>query len=329
MKAIYLSNNLSDFKRVYSEDIKKQIAQLFEIEDCCFNKDTLINSIEVEIIFSTWGMPSYTHEEIKKIFPKLKAIFYSAGSVQYFAKPFLNLGIRVFSSWHANAVPVIEYAVSQILLATKGFFLLSNMCKKSYLDAKNIMNNFKGNYNSKIGILGYGAIAKGVINELLKHKLDIYVYAPDITKEDADKLGINKVDNLTYIFKNCDVISNHIANLPSTFNIINKDIINLLDNYQTFINTGRCQQVDEKALLNKLKDNPLLSAVLDVTYPEPPKQDSDYFKLDNLFITPHIAGSSGNEVIRMAEYMLLEAKRYLNKENCLYEVTLKMLERMA
>ena len=69
--------------------------------------------------------------------------------------------------------------------------------------------------------------------------------------------------------------------------------------------------------------------MLDVTFPEPPEKDHPFYHLPNCFLTPHIAGSSGDEVGRMAEYMVEEFQRYLQKEPCLYEVTEKMLETMA
>lgn len=331
MRAIYLTEQEDNYKRVYDQDVKDKIAKLFDIKDICYNKSKLNTTDfkDVEYIFSTWGMSVFNEEEIKAIFPSLKCVFYSAGTVQYFARPFLNLGIKVFSAWQANAVPVIEYATSQILLATKGYFHLSAYAKIDYIKAHEIMNTFPGNYHTKIGILGYGAIAKGVVKELLKHNEDIYIYAPNITHEEAKQLGVHKVDTLEEIFDNCIVISNHIANLPTTLNIIHKGLIDRLKDKQTFINTGRGQQVDEKALLIKCQNNPNICAVLDVTYPEPPKQDTLYFKLPNVTVTPHIAGSSGNEVVRMANYMYEEAKRYLNKEKNLYEVSLKMLEAMA
>lgn len=331
MKAIYLTEEKWQYERVYDQRVKDNISKLFEIKDVCYSKINLNTTDfkDVEVIFSTWGMSVLSEEEIKSIFPSLKCVFYAAGTVQYFARPFLNLGIKVFSAWQANAVPVIEYATSQILLATKGFFQLSVHARTDYQKAHEIMNIFPGNYHTKIGILGYGAIAKGVVKELLKHNEDIYVYAPNISEEEAKQLGVHKAKTLEEIFDNCTVISNHIANLPTTLGMINKDLINRLKDNQTFINTGRGQQVDEKALLEKCKNNPKICAVLDVTYPEPPLQDSLYFKLPNVTVTPHIAGSSGNEVVRMADYMYQEAKRYLNKEKNLYEVTLKMLETMA
>jgi phosphoglycerate dehydrogenase-like enzyme len=96
-----------------------------------------------------------------------------------------------------------------------------------------------------------------------------------------------------------------------------------------FINTGRGAQVIEEDLVRILRERPDLTALLDVTYPEPPVCDHPFYTLPNCLLTPHIAGSAGDEVARMGEYMLDEYKAYLNGEACKYEVSMKMLETMA
>ena len=78
---------------------------------------------EVAYIFSTWSMPAFSEEEIRACFPRLKGVFYGAGSVQSFARPFLNCGVEVFSAWAANAIPVAETALSLILLANTGYHM--------------------------------------------------------------------------------------------------------------------------------------------------------------------------------------------------------------
>lgn len=77
---------------------------------------------DTRYLFSTWGMPTFTVEEIRRCLPSLQAVFYAAGSVRGFADSFLDAGVAVFSARAANAVPVAEYTVAQILLANKGFF---------------------------------------------------------------------------------------------------------------------------------------------------------------------------------------------------------------
>ena len=72
-----------------------------------------------------------------------------------------------------------------------------------------------------------------------------------------------------------------------------------------------------------------MTAVLDVTDPEPPAADSPLYTLPNVFLTPHIAGSSGDEVARMGTYMAEEFLRMEIGEECLYEVSAAMLATMA
>ena len=95
------------------------------------------------------------------------------------------------------------------------------------------------------------------------------------------------------------------------------------------INTGRGAQVVEEDLVRVLRERSDLTALLDVTYPEPPADDHPFYTLPNCLLTPHIAGSAGDELARMGEYMLGECKDYLDGEPCKYEVSMKMLETMA
>ena len=97
----------------------------------------------------------------------------------------------------------------------------------------------------------------------------------------------------------------------------------------TFLNTGRGAQVVEADLVRALREAPDRTAVLDVTFPEPPAADSPLNALPNVFLTPHIAGSKGREVERMGAYMAEECARWLSGAPTPYEVTLPMLETMA
>lgn len=328
-KAILFSEDAASVKRVYREAVSK-LKQLYEISDKAYCKADLgkIDFSDVQYVFSTWGMPEISEEEIKRYFPSVKALFYAAGSVQIFARQFINCGIKVFSAWQANAIPVVEYAVSQILLANKGYFQLAWRTKEDYGNAREFAARYKGNYGAAIGILGDGAIGSKVIEKLLQYNLRIYVYSVTMSKARAERLGV-RLASLKEIFSECDVISNHLADNAQTKGIICRELIDGLKDYSTFINTGRGAQVDENALIEKLSENDTITAVLDVTFPEPPQKDSLLYRLPNVVLTPHIAGSSGNEVCRMAEYMVEESKRFANGEPTRFEVTSDMLKTMA
>ena len=88
-------------------------------------------------------------------------------------------------------------------------------------------------------------------------------------------------------------------------------------------------QVVEADMIRALQEEPGRSAVLDVTFPEPPEDDSPLWTMRNVYLTPHIAGSLGQEIERMGEYMAEEAARVSAGEPVRWEVSEKMLATMA
>lgn len=339
-KAVFFCKDKGSVDRVY--DSNAEIMRKLE-NDLEFPETGIINPDNIEqfkdftnecrYIFSTWGMPDLNESDIKKYFKKCEVIFYGAGSVQYFARNYLKSGIKITSAWVANGIPVAEYAVSQMLLACKGYYKLIGRIKKpeDWWNLNRINGgNYKGNYNTKIGILGAGTIGKRVISYLQKLgiKTEILVYDPYLSDENAENMNVKKA-SLEEIFKTCNVISNHVANLPATVGMINKNHFDLMQDHSTFINTGRGAQIVESDMINALKNNKTLTALLDVTEPEPPETGSELYNLENVILTPHIAGVIGNELHRLSDFMYGEYKLYESEKKLNYEVTLDMLEYMA
>ncbi len=328
MEAVFLGENRERFLSVYKNAIK-DISALVPTDNEIYAKSDILSAPckfkDIKYIFSTWGMPQFSEEEISEIFPSLKCVFYSAGSVQHFAKPFINKSVKVFSAWAANAVPVGEFTVSEIILANKGFFRLA---PRYSAGEKVSSEDVKGNFGATVGIIGAGMIGKLVINMLKAYDLKIKVFDPFLTDNAANELGVKKCE-LKELFETCTVVSNHLANNKETENIIGKSLLLKMPENAVFINTGRGAQVVEKDLCEALKERPDITAVLDVTVCEPPEKTSEFYALKNCILTPHIAGSLGDECQRMSEYMLNEFKGYLENKPLKYEVTAKMLETMA
>ncbi|MFK7692058.1 hydroxyacid dehydrogenase [Paenibacillus sp. HJGM_3] len=284
---------------------------------------------DVEVAFSTWGISKFTEEELQRYFPNLKIVLYGAGSVQYFARPFLARDIIVVSSWAANAIPVAEFTVATIVLANKGFFETGRQYKKNgHKQAIASRSHYRGNYGLTVGLLGAGMIGKKVIEMLKAYNIRVKVFDPFLPDAKAAELGVEKSDLLD-IFSTCDTISNHLANLPETQGILHKEHFDRMKPYATFINTGRGAQVVEADLIQALKDEPGRVALLDVTFPEPVEADSEFLPLENVILTPHIAGSMNDEVARMGAFAAEEFERYLKGEPLRYQVTLEMLATMA
>ena len=333
MKDVFLCNEKNNPSRIFSEESRKELNTLTGLTDEVYSRDDVLQNkalfSDTLFIFSTWGMPVFTKEEIKEIFPSLKCIFYGAGTVQYFARPFIESGVRVFSAWAANAVPVAEYTVAQIILANKGFFATSRFQSTGEVKKASVLKEcYPGSFGEYVGIIGAGMIGSLVIDMLKNYKLKVKVFDPFLSDEKAGNLGVKKC-SLEEIFSTCFVVSNHLANNRETKGMLKKCHFESMRKHAVFLNTGRGAQVVEKDLCEVLSLRDDLTAILDVTETEPPEEGHPFYKLSNCILTPHIAGSYGDEVRRMGEYMTEEFRRYNNHESVLYEVTEKMLETMA
>lgn len=333
MKAIFLTNTKKNIDYVYGQKNIDKLASMVDLDLGVYCEEDILAEPEkfkdVEYIFSTWGMPGGGEIKLTEYFPSLKALFYAAGSVRYFAPEYFEKGVRITSAFAANAVPVAEYTVGQILLADKGFFQSCIVAKSGdYERANKIAGEHAGNYDAKIGIIGVGMIGRKVIELLKPYRLEILVYDEFLSDDKAKELGVQKC-SLNKLFEECDIVSNHLANVPATVGILKGAHFAKMKKNATFINTGRGAQVVEDEMLSVLKERNDICALLDVTIEEPPKSDSDFFKLPNIILTPHIAGSMSNEVRRMAELMVNEFDNYINGRALEYEITPEKLEKMA
>lgn len=280
---------------------------------------------EAEVMFATWNIAKLTPLRYEMM-PKLRAIFYAAGTVKMFAESALERNIRVVSAWRMNAVPVAEFALAQILLSTKGYFANADgfKSKPGFRTAPRGL----GNFEQTVALLGAGAIGRKLIELLKPLRLNVLVFDPYLADEEAKELGVEKV-SLEEAFGRAIVVSNHIANIPETVGMLVGDHFRSMQQGATFINTGRGQQINEPEMIRVLKERPDLYALLDVTWPEPPADDSPLYTLPNVKLSTHIAGSIGNEVVRMADLVIEEFLCWQAGLPLQHEVTLDMLERMA
>lgn len=316
------------------EKLKKQAD--FPYGTRTFSKEEILagDFRDVSYLFSSWEIPVLTEEEIAEAFPSVECVFYAAGSVQHFARPYFSRGVRVFSAFRANGIPVADVTVSEIILASKGFFSRLHIPGSGgVLDETwkiTFPGNFPGDYDIKIGIIGAGYIGKLVIRKLkqmLEH-IEILVFDPFLPEETAKELGVKRTD-LATLFSECDVISNHLADNEATRGMMGRSCFEKMKSTAVFINTGRGAQIIEADLIAAMKESPYRAAVLDVTFPEPPVTGSELYNLKNVFLTPHIAGSLGQEIHRMGEYMYEDLCKVQENRTSANEVSSAMLQTMA
>lgn len=327
-KAVFFSTeSMIDF--VYAKGRRERVAGLVDLlpgvvseESFDARRDELA---EVEVVFSTWRTPTLSPERMAAL-SKLKAFFYAAGTVKHFAMPLLERGVKLMSAWRMNAIPVAEFTLAQILLSTKSYF--ANVDAFGPAVGRDAVPIGLGTYEQTVALLGAGAIGRKVIELLKPFQLDVTVFDPYLPDEDAKSLGVRKV-SLETAFADSIVVSNHLANVPATAGMLHRSHFASMPAGATFINTGRGAQVVEAELIEVLRSRPDVYALLDVTEPEPPLKDSPLWTLPNARLSSHIAGSQGNEVVRMADLAIEEFVCWEKGDPLRHEVTMAMLERMA
>lgn len=327
-KVAFFSNRPGRLARVYPPASLERVARQASIHPATVTSESFAEQVpsleDVDYIFATWGMPALSAVDIGRL-PRLKAVFYGAGTVKYFAGPFLDAGVRVCSAWAANAVPVGEFAAAQIVLSNKQYFAAHRRMhrRQSVRDLALV-----GNYRVSVSLLGAGMVGREVIRRLAGYDLTILVFDPYLSNEDAKALGVEKV-SLADAFARSQVVSNHLANVPETVGMITGELLRLIPGGGTFINTGRGATVREAEMIEVLSERPDLTALLDVTDPEPPAEGSPLYTLENVWLSPHIAGSLGDEVVRMGNLMIEEFERLLSGAPLRFEVSADQLATMA
>ncbi|MFU8780014.1 MAG: hydroxyacid dehydrogenase [Kiritimatiellia bacterium] len=281
---------------------------------------------ECEIIFSGWGGPKMDAAFLAAA-PQLKAVFYGAGSVKgIISDAFWERGIVLTSSWGANAVPVAEFTLAQILFSLKQGWRHMRTTRETQRRSATLP--VAGAYGSTVAIISLGMIGRMVCEHLQRFDLKVIAYDPFAKAVDAAALGA-RLCSLEDCFREADVVSLHAPWLPETENMITGAHFAIMKDGATFINTARGAIVDEAAMIAVLEKRPDLTVLLDVTYPEPPVVGSPLYALPNVFLTPHIAGSMGGECRRMGQYAINECRRFLSGESLHWQITRELAARMA
>ncbi|MEU6249078.1 hydroxyacid dehydrogenase [Glycomyces sp. NPDC047010] len=259
---------------------------------------------DAEVVVSGWGAPKLDTAALDRA-PRLHTVLHAAGSVKPLVADAGWERLAVSSAADANALPVAEYTLAAILLAGKGVFALREAFRADRSFALGYIHPEVGNFGRTVGIVGASRIGRRVL-ELLR-PFDFRVLLADPYADPAEDLGAELVD-LDRLVAEADIVSLHAPDLPETAGLLGAERFAAMKDGAVVVNTARGRLVDTDALVAELATG-RISAVLDVTHPEPLPVDSPLFALPNVFLTPHVAGSQGNELARMGLYIVEEAER--------------------
>lgn len=292
--------------------------------------DQLGNELgHIEVLITSWGCPRIDASAIDRL-PRLRLIAHLAGSVKGFIDDAVwRRGILVTNAVSANAVPVAEYTLAAILFANKRVFQLNRFYLTHRENRAPWSNEAPGvgNYRKTVGIVGASHVGRLVIDHLARFDMRVLLYDPYVTPLAARALGASKV-GLSELLSQADTVSLHAPLLSDTRGMIGARELALMPDGSTLVNTARGALVDHVALEAELCSGRLY-AVLDTTDPEVLPAQSPLYDLPNVFLTPHIAGSLGNEAQRLTDCIVEEVERFSRGAALKHQVRRDQLARLA
>lgn len=277
-----------------------------------------------DILLTGWGAPVLDADLLQQM-PRLQAVFYAAGSIHYLVTDdFWAKNIPITTSAYPNAIPVAEFTLGHILLGLKRALYYGGETRR--------IQNFPKTYEAlghTVAVLSLGLIGRRVCELLQPFGLRVLAYDPFLSDAAIRDLGAEPC-GLDEAFQQADVVSLHTPLLPATRGLITGAHFQSMRPGATFINTARGAVIRELELIAVLQARPDLFAVLDVTDPEPPVSDSPLYRLDNVMLTPHIAGAkTPREYRALGQMMLDELDRFLRGESLHWQVQQADLARRA
>jgi phosphoglycerate dehydrogenase-like enzyme len=272
---------------------------------------------DAEIILSSWGSPSISEEMLKKA-PKLRYYGHAAGSTKGFIpREIFSHGVQVFSGAPRLAQSVGEYCLTVLMSLLRRL----PQCTKAVHRGEwwGVGKHYLGHEltGNTIGIVSASSTARAFLKLLTPFGMNILVYDPFLSEERALQLGVQRA-SLEDVM-GCPIISIHAPSLPSTVNLIHSELIRSIPDGAILINSSRGAVLDEQALLEELQTGRFYAA-LDVFQQEPPLPDSPFLKLDNILITPHIAGSTDECFKALMPEIVDDILRSIRGEQTRYEI---------
>jgi phosphoglycerate dehydrogenase-like enzyme len=224
--------------------------------------------------------------------PKLKLLqLVSAGYDRCDIESARRAGVPICNNGGANAVAVAEHALLLMLAVSR---------RLAWQHASVAAGRWRGNniadlklyelHGRTLGIIGLGTIGKKVARLAAAFGMQVIYYdTTRLTEDQADALDV-RFRLLEEVLRSADLVSLHVPLTPATKHMIGAVELALMKPTAYLINTCRGPVVDEAALYTALAEGRIAGAGLDVFDREPPPSDNKLFALDNVILTPHMAG---------------------------------------
>jgi phosphoglycerate dehydrogenase-like enzyme len=269
--------------------------------------ETAVALADAEVLITGWGCPHLDADALAAA-PRLRTVLHAAGSVRSLVGEALwERGVTVSSAVTGNALPVAEYTLAMILLAGKDTFAQRERFRNTHTYPTPAETAPIGNLGRRIGVIGASRVGRRLLELLRPYDFEVLLHDPYVSVTEAAALGTELLP-LDDLLSRSDIVSLHAPDIPETQRMLDRGRLALIRDGGVLINTSRGALIDHDALTDELLSG-RLTAILDVTEPEPLPPTSPLYKLPNVFLTPHIAGSLGNELARLGAIVVDELER--------------------
>lgn len=216
------------------------------------------------------------------------------------------MGIPVLSTPGRNAVAVAEFVIGAIIAYTRNIVKASTLLKNGlwrydFYYYENAGFELSG---KTLGVIGFGQVGREVAKRAKAFDMNILAYDPYVQPSFIESFGAKPV-TLENLLKESDIVSVHCALTKETYHLIGEKELRMMKPSAIIVNTARGGIIDERALASALENRVIAGAILDVFEDEPLPPDSPLLKLENVMVTPHIAGAA-KDVAHRASLMIAE-----------------------
>jgi phosphoglycerate dehydrogenase-like enzyme len=317
---------------LFPADLLERLGALTRLEPdlvlTSFGTDRAVTALRrVDVLVTGWGCPRIDGEVLAAA-PRLRAVIHAAGSVKGHIDPAVfDRGITVSSAAQANAVPVAEYTVAALVLAAKQALTRARWYAQDRTAQDWRSGIGTGLYGRTVGIVGASRTGRLVVDRLRAFDVHVLLADPYLDAGECAALGAELVGT-DELFRRSDLVSIHAPALPETRHLVDARRLDLLRDGATLVNTARGSLVDTEALTRHCAAG-RITAVLDVTDPEPLPLEHPLLHLPNVLVTPHLAGSQGHELRRLGEFTVSEVARFAGGEPLHGAIRMGDLHRIA
>ena len=210
-----------------------------------------------------------------------------------------NKKIPLTIAAHSNMISVSEQAMFFLLALSKNVFYYDDFTRKG--DWTNRWDVKAWDLAQKnILVIGFGRIGSNFVKRALAFDMNVYVYDPYVEKEKVKISGAIPVDNIIENLPKMDAVTLHCPKNGETTDLFTKKEFDLMKKSSFIINCARGGILNEEDLYEALTNKKIAGAGLDVFDVEPTPSSNPLFKLNNVILSPHIAGVTIESTVRMA-----------------------------